>query len=215
MRVLDGAATVTMLRAGAARLIENEQALTRADQTIGDGDHGVGMARGFRSALAALDGLGGGAGPGAAFSAVGKAVLMNAGGASGAVFGTLFNAIGKTLSGAEVDTRALAAALGDGAQAVMARGKAGAGDKTMLDALLPAIEVIDSADPEGDLASAMKAAAAASRRGMEATANMVARTGRAKTLGPRSLGHVDPGALSMTLLFEGMAGVVAGEERLS
>ncbi len=211
--MLDGAATLTMLRAGAARVIENERALTRADQTIGDGDHGVGMARGFRSALAALDGLDRGAGPGSAFSAVGKAVLMNAGGASGAVFGTFFTAVGKALAGAEVDTRALAAAFGDGARAVIARGKARAGDKTMLDALLPAIEAFDGAGPGEDLAGAMAAAAAAARNGMEATANMVARTGRAKTLGPRSLGHVDPGALSMTLLFEGMASVVAGEEK--
>ncbi len=212
MRVLDGAATVTMLRGAAARVIENEQALTRADQTIGDGDHGVGMARGFGSALVALDGLDSGAGPGSAFSAVGKAVLMSAGGASGAVFGTFFTAVGKSLAGGEVDKAALAAALGEGARAVMARGKARAGDKTMLDALLPAIETFDGAEPGDDLAGAMKAAAAAARNGMDATANMVARTGRAKTLGQRSLGHVDPGALSMTLLFEGMASVLAEEE---
>ncbi len=202
---MDMIATREMLRAAAERVIAAEPELTRADQAIGDGDHGVGMARGFRAALVALDGLDGEADPGAAFSAVGRAVLTNAGGASGAVFGSFFSAAGKSMTGKVIGTVDLAAAFEAGAQAVMARGKAKAGDKTMLDALLPAIEtlVAAGADTPG---KALGRAAAAAAEGAKATAGMQASTGRAKNLGARSIGHPDPGALSMAFIMHGMAG---------
>ena len=196
---MDGMEARARLRAAAERVIGSEPVLTRADQAIGDGDHGLEMARGFRAALEALDGLAAEATPGAAFGAVGRAVLTKAGGASGAVFGSFFSGVGKALGeAAEVDGPALAAGFRAGAAAVMARGKAKAGDKTMLDALLPAIEVMEAG---GGLAQA----AAAAARGAEATAGMQATTGRAKSLGARSVGHPDPGALSMQFLMEGMA----------
>ena len=209
MRTLAGSDAVSMLRSAAEVLIENEPALTRADQTIGDGDHGVGMTRGLKAALAALDRVDADLGPGAAFAAVGRAVLSSAGGASGAVFGTFFNAVGKSLAGPDADARALATAFGEGARAVKARGRAKAGDKTMLDALLPAVEALDGA-ASSDLGEALQAAAEAARSGAAATADMVAGTGRAKTLGARAIGHVDPGALSVSFLFEGMARAIAG-----
>jgi dihydroxyacetone kinase-like protein len=195
----DGAAMTAMLRRAAERVIDAEPELTRADQAIGDGDHGLGMARGFNAAVGALDGLADGVTPGAAFSAVGRAVLTKAGGASGAVFGSFFSGVGKALGdAAEVDEAGLAVGLRAGAEAVMARGKAKAGDKTMLDALLPAVEAMEGG-------GGLKAAAEAAARGAEATAAMQATTGRAKSLGARSVGHPDPGALSMRFILEGMA----------
>jgi len=205
---LNGAAIAAMLAAAAERVLANEPALTRADQAIGDGDHGIGMARGCKAALAALDKLGDAATPKAAFVAMGRAILTGTGGAAGAVFGTLFQAAGNAIGTDTLDREALAAALDAGAAAVMARGKAKPGDKTMLDALLPAIASLR--EGEADFGTLGARAAAAARQGAEATASMVAAMGRAKMLGQRAIGHPDPGALSVTFLFEGMAAKLAG-----
>ena len=201
---IDGVTAAAMLRKAAETVIANEPVLTKADLAIGDGDHGIGMERGFKAALLALDKLGATPSPKAAFSAVGVAILSKAGGASGAVFGTLFQGTGKALGEEPADADGFAAALGAGADAVVARGKAKPGDKTMLDALLPAIGTLKAAGSK-DLLEAVEAAAAAARQGAEATAGMIASTGRAKMLGQRSVGHVDPGALTMSFVFQGMA----------
>jgi dihydroxyacetone kinase-like protein len=201
---LDGPAIVAMLRSAAELVLNNEPALTKADQAVGDGDHGIGMARGCTAALAALDELGAAPTPKAAFIAVSRAILTATGGASGAVFGTFFRAAGNAIAADCVDRESLAFALGEGAKAVMARGKAKPGDKTMLDALLPAIESLREGGP-ADFAVLGRLAAEAARQGADATANMTANTGRAKMLGQRAVGHVDPGALSVSFLFEGMA----------
>ena len=205
---IDGPGIAAMLRRASETVIANEPLLTKADQAIGDGDHGIGMARGFKAALVALDKLGTDPTPKAAFAAVGTAVLLSAGGASGAVFGTLFQGAGKALDSAAVDAATFAAALEAGAAAVMARGQAKAGDKTMLDALLPAIAALKAHGGEG-FGTAIGAAAAAARHGARTTADMLAGTGRAKMLGARALGHVDPGALSMSFVFEGMEKALA------
>jgi dihydroxyacetone kinase-like protein len=206
---LDGAAVAAMLRSAAELVIAKEPVLTKADQAIGDGDHGIGMARGCKAALAALDGIGDATTPKAAFIAVGRAILASTGGAAGAVFGTFFQATGKAIAADSVDREGLAFAFDEGAKAVMTRGKAKPGDKTMLDAVLPAIESLrDGGD--ADFAVLGQRAAAAARRGAKATANMVAGTGRAKMLGQRAVGHPDPGALSVSFLFEGMAISLAG-----
>jgi dihydroxyacetone kinase-like protein len=212
MDKLDAHLVTGMLRAAAQNVIENEAILTRADQAIGDGDHGIGMTRGFKSALLALETQPASDDPGIAFSAVGKAVLANAGGASGAVFGTLFISIGKALATMPQNSVDIAAAFEEGARAVMTRGKAKAGDKTMLDALLPAVEALKDARLSG-FDDAMNQAAAAASKGAEGTAKMIANTGRAKTLGERAVGHVDPGALSMNFLFQGMAAFLTEEGR--
>lgn len=205
---LDGKQVAAMLRAAAETVIANEPALTKADQAIGDGDHGVGMARGFKAALAALERLGDAATPKSAFSAVGLAVLSTAGGASGAIFGTFFQGASKAISAEWIDAVALAEAVAAGADAVVARGKAKAGDKTMVDALLPAVDALKAHAPEG-ISTALHAAAVAAESGAASTVDMLANMGRAKNLGERARGHVDPGALSMSLVFRGMARAIS------
>jgi len=191
------------LVAAAEAVVASKDVLTRADQAIGDGDHGIGMARGFRAfadALAKLDD----AGASACLQAGGKALMMTGGGASGAIFGTFYTASGKALEAeAEPDPTALAAAFAAGLQAVKDRGRAKAGDKTMIDAAEPAIAAL--AQQQGALPAALEAMAAAARSGMEATRDMVATTGKARALGERSLGHPDPGAMTFTIFCEALA----------
>ena len=182
-------------------VIAAQDRLTEADQAIGDGDHGVGMARGFtaaRQALAAKPA----ASVGDLLKTMGMAILMKAGGASGAVFGTFFNAMAKALPGANLDQPGFVQAVNDAIAAVQARGGAKAGDKTMLDAAIPAAQAAASATT---LAEALSMAAAAAANGATATATMVATTGKAKTLGERSRGHMDPGAISLSIIFEALA----------
>lgn len=182
-------------------IVAAQDDLTAADQAIGDGDHGLGMARGFKAARIALE-TKPAATPGELFKLVGMAILSTAGGASGAVFGTLFLGAAKALDGATLDAASYAKALQAGASAVMARGGAKAGDKTMLDALVPAAVAASTAT---NFESALAAAAEAARSGAAATANMIATTGKAKTLGQRSLGHRDPGAISMSIILAALA----------
>jgi dihydroxyacetone kinase-like protein len=191
------------------RMVESKDLLTQADKAIGDGDHGVGMARGFEAVrlkledttFTALDEL---------LKGVGMALMSSVGGAAGAVFGTFFRGGAKRVGGREVfDSEALSFMLLDGLQAVQDRGQAKPGDKTMVDALEPA------ALKSQELASApldecLVAVTEAAREGMEATKDMVASVGKAKTLGERSLGHPDPGAVSTYLILKFMTEYVIG-----
>jgi phosphoenolpyruvate---glycerone phosphotransferase subunit DhaL len=182
----------------------NVDCLTEADQAIGDGDHGVGMVRGFTAARQKLasqppDTVAG------VLRAVGMALLTATGGAAGAIFGTLFRGGAKRLDGAVAfDAAALALFLEDGLQAVQERGHAAVGDKTMVDALAPAAARAHELTGE-TLDVALAGAAEAAREGMEATAPMLAALGKARALGERACGHVDPGALSVVLILEAMA----------
>lgn len=193
----------TALAAAAEAVVAAKDTLTKADQAIGDGDHGIGMARGFRAfadALAKIDNTD----AAACLQAGGRALMMTSGGASGAIFGTFFSATGKALPPGDLPEPAtLAQAFATGLQAVKDRGRAKAGDKTMIDAAGPAVAALASA--QGDLAAGFAAMAQASRAGMEATRDMVATTGKARALGPRSLGHPDPGAMTFTFWCEAMA----------
>jgi phosphoenolpyruvate---glycerone phosphotransferase subunit DhaL len=193
-----------MLAAAADRVIANRDVLTKADQAIGDGDHGVAMERGFLAARQAIDSK-----PsrtaGDVFRNVGLAVLGQSGGASGAVFGTFFTEAGKVLSQPTLDANGYKAALTAGLAGVQTRGKAKPGDKTMVDALASAIEAIRDIT-DWDLPMVAAAAARGARVGSEATKSMVASTGKAKTLGDRSVGHVDPGSITLSLVLEGCAG---------
>jgi dihydroxyacetone kinase-like protein len=180
---------------------ENKDRLTDLDAAIGDGDHGANMDRGMRAAVAALDD----AAPttaGALFNKVGMTVVSTVGGASGPLFGTLFLRIGASLGdSAEVSLAQLATALRAGLDGVVARGKAEPGDKTMYDALAPAVDALDSAVAGGaDKADAMRLALSAAEAGRDATTPMLARKGRASYLGERSVGHQDPGATTVALL---------------
>ena len=190
-----------MLDAVAGRMIENVDLLTEADQAIGDGDHGIGMRRGFTAAREQLARSEFGS-VGDVFKAVGMAVMSQTGGASGAIFGTLFRAGANACPGDQLTRDTFAALLELGLAAVQKRGGVGEGGKTMIDALAPAARA--AAAEGGDLQAAMAAAAAAAKHGVEATKAMRASTGKARTLGDRSLGHPDPGAISMFLILSAM-----------
>lgn len=200
---------VDWIRAYAAQIAEQKTALTRLDAAIGDGDHGTNMDRGMRKVLEKLDGLEGND-IGATLKAVGMALVSSVGGASGPLYGTLFMQMGAGSAGSsELDLEGWATALGKGVEGVQARGKAVLEDKTMVDALVPAVDALRK-DPAASLADALKASADAAEQGMEATIPLVARKGRASYLGERSAGHQDPGATSSHLLVRTAAETFAG-----
>jgi phosphoenolpyruvate---glycerone phosphotransferase subunit DhaL len=205
---VDAAALTAWVREFARLVHEQRDALTQLDAAIGDADHGANMDRGMTAAVAALE-----ARPADDAAAVLKAVattlIKTVGGASGPLYGTFFLRAAGALDGG--DGAALAKAVRAGLDGVAARGKAEAGDKTMLDALIPACDALDEALAAGKpLGEALNAAAEAAARGRDATEPMVARKGRASYLGERSAGHVDPGAASATLLVEAAATALAG-----
>ncbi|MBJ6630944.1 dihydroxyacetone kinase subunit DhaL [Streptomyces griseoincarnatus] len=175
----------------AASVDSEAERLTALDSEIGDADHGTNMQRGFRAVKDALD-KEPPATPGAVLTQAGRLLVSTVGGASGPLYGTLLRRAGKTLGEAtEVDRQQLAEALRAGVDAVMKLGGAAPGDKTMIDALLPAVDA---------LGESFAAARDAAREGAVATTPMLARKGRASYLGDRSIGHQDPGATSSALL---------------
>ena len=186
------------------KMEENKDLLTQADKAIGDGDHGIGMARGFEAVRQKLEGQKP-AMMDEMLKLIGLALMTSIGGAAGAIFATLFRGGAKSLAGHQIfDSKALSLMLVDGLQAVQDRGKANPGDKTMVDSLAPA--ALKSKEMSlAPLAEALNAVAEAARQGMEKTKEMVATTGKAKTLGERSLGHPDPGAVSTYLILKFMA----------
>ena len=197
------AALEEWVRSFAHHVAENRDYLTELDAAIGDADHGSNMDRGMKATVAALD-----ASPpataGALFSKVGMTLVSTVGGASGPLFGTLFLRIGNTLGDTETTSAPqFAAALRAGLGGVVDRGKAGPEDKTMYDALAPAVDALDAALADGaDLAASLKHASDAAAAGRDATTPMLARKGRASYLGERSVGHQDPGATTVALLLE-------------
>jgi phosphoenolpyruvate---glycerone phosphotransferase subunit DhaL len=201
------AQAVDWIRRFAAEIAEHRAELVRLDTAIGDGDHGTNMDRGMRKALEKLDAQEG-EDIGAMLKAVGMALVSTVGGAAGPLYGTLFMQMGNAATGrSELDVAGWTAALEAGVKGVQARGKAVAEDKTMIDALLPALEALQQADG-GDEAAALSASADAAEEGMKATIPLVARKGRASYLGERSAGHQDPGATSTHLLLRTAAAAV-------
>jgi dihydroxyacetone kinase-like protein len=192
---------VTWIRAFAAVVAENKDELTRLDQAIGDADHGINMDRGMQAVVEKLDGDEPGD-VGAVMKAVAMTLISKVGGASGPLYGTFFLQFGTTAGAvAELSPEAWADCFDAAVAGVKARGKAEPGDKTMLDALLPAGAALRSALGEGaGLGAALARAAGAADEGMTATIPLVARKGRASYLGERSAGHQDPGATSSALL---------------
>lgn len=188
-----------LIAAVADTIAANAGLLTELDSAIGDGDHGANMTRGFEAVRADADQIA----PkplAEALKAVGTKLVMTVGGASGPLFGTLFLGLGKSL-GETVDRDALVAALGDAIDAVAARGKSAAGHKTMLDVLVPVHEALARGRPLGALPGVADTAAAA-------TVPMQAVRGRASFLGPRSVGHMDPGAKSTALIVSAVTKVL-------
>ena len=186
---------------------ENREFLTELDAAIGDADHGSNMDRGMKAAVAALD-ESASLTAGALLSKVGMTLVSTVGGASGPLFGTLFMRMGTSLGAAAetVSAADVATALRAGLVGVVDRGKAGSGDKTMYDALAPAVDALEGALAEhSSLATGLKAARYAAAAGRDATMPMLARKGRASYLGERSVGHLDPGAATVALLLEAAA----------
>lgn len=184
-------------------VIANADILSEADRAIGDGDHGVGMRRGFEAALEALTTQNPQT-PEQVMKCVGTAIMAKTGGAAGAVFGTLFCSGAKTLEGKDrLDAAGLAAFLASALEAVVKRGGVVKGQKTMVDALAPAVAAAQAA-AGASLAESLAAVASAAQLGVEATKGMVATTGKARSLGERSLGFVDPGAVSISFIFNAM-----------
>lgn len=201
---------VAWLDAFRRRVIDHKAYLTELDSAIGDADHGSNMARGMSAVMDKVSST-----PAATadelFKTVGMTLVTSVGGASGPLYGTFFLRFGMAAGAvAEVDSAALAAALRAGLDGVVARGKPEAGDKTMFDALAPALEAMDAAVASGaSLTEATASARDAAATGRDATEPMVARKGRASYLGERSAGHLDPGATSTALLFDALAEVAA------
>ncbi|GAB2665739.1 dihydroxyacetone kinase subunit DhaL [Saccharopolyspora gloriosae] len=189
------------LQAGAAAVSAHRDELIQLDRVIGDADHGENMDRGFRAVVSKLD-TAVPETPGAVLKQVATTLISTVGGASGPLYGTAFLRAAAAVGDApELDGPAVAAALQAGLDGVVARGKAVAGDKTMVDALIPAVDAAKAAAADGaGPARVLEVAAQAAHSGAQATEPLVARKGRASYLGERSAGHVDPGARSTALL---------------
>lgn len=197
----------------AEEISANKEQLTALDAAIGDADHGINMDRGFSEVLLRLPALqeqdlGG------VFKGVGMTLLSKVGGASGPLYGTLFLRMGMAAAGKEeLSLAEFAAELSAGVDGIRQRGSARPGDKTMIDALAPAIAALQEATDAGmDACQALETAAAAAEAGMTATIPMQASKGRASYLGPRSIGHQDPGATSAWLLVNAAASAVCSAQ---
>jgi phosphoenolpyruvate---glycerone phosphotransferase subunit DhaL len=203
--------TAWMREASAAVAVEADH-LTQLDSAIGDGDHGVNMTRGFSAVVEAVDGSE--EPPGKQLILAGKTLVSKVGGASGPLWGTALRRAGRAVGSAEaLEGTQLVDALAAGLAGVVELGAAEPGDKTMVDALAPAIVALRAALEEGEpLEAAVAAAADAADAGARATVPMQARKGRASYLGERSVGHQDPGATSTAVIVRalGRALVPAG-----
>jgi dihydroxyacetone kinase-like protein len=201
-----------MNEAAAAVRVQRDY-LTQLDSAIGDGDHGTNMNRGFEAVEKALAGQNGNVPPGRLLILAGKTLVSTVGGASGPLWGSALRAAGRSLGDVEsFEAPELAAALDAAIAAVVDLGAATAGDKTMIDALVPAAEALRNGLDSGvPLQLAVAAACEAAEEGARATVPMLARKGRASYLGERSVGHQDPGATSATLILRALERAVAAE----
>ena len=201
--------TKNMLLAVANKIISNVDYLTEIDSQTGDGDHGFGMAGGMQKAKKRLLKMEDGDNAYDMFGAAGKAMLLSMGGASGVIFGSMF------MSGKDFDAKGeltaedLAEIEAKALQTIQERGGAQVGDKTMVDALAPAVEAM-KANADKGLLEMLKAAEAAAKEGVENTKNYVAKFGRSRSLGERAIGYQDAGATSVSLIFEAMREFVEG-----
>ncbi len=201
---LTSADLAKILQSGAARVKENHELLSRLDAATGDGDHGVTMKR---VAEAILESVAGGQslGVGPLLEQVGWNVMSVDGGSTSPLLGSFFMGMAEGSGGSQsLDGPGLAAAFEAGLAKLRAQTPAKPGDKTMVDALVPAVEALrQGADAGAEPAVLLAQAADAAQRGADQTRELQARFGRARNLGPRTIGHVDPGATSVALLFAG------------
>jgi len=209
---LDGGFVLRWMREMAGDVHEQRDFLTQLDAAIGDADHGINMDRGFAAALAKLEAEPDGP-PGDLLETVGTTLVLSVGGAAGPLYGSAIRQMGRALDGSKTfDAEALFLLLRAGLEEVQRLGAAQVGDKTIVDAFSPAIDAYERGLRSGDdLVGAASRAHAAAEEGMRATIPLQARKGRASYLGPRSVGHQDPGATSMTMLFAALERTAAWE----
>ena len=197
---LDAAWAQRWIELAAADIAEQRDYLVDLDRAIGDGDHGENMDRGFTAALEAL----GQAQPGSVaevLKTVAKTLMSTVGGAAGPLYGTAFLRASKAAGDGDLDGAGVAAVIAGALDGIQARGKATTGEKTMVDAWTPALEAARAAAESGsDGAAVLEAAATAAESGAAATEPMRATKGRASYLGERSIGYLDPGAVSTSLI---------------
>lgn len=201
---------IRFVECAASRIHDRRDELTQLDAPIGDADHGSNLDRGFSAALARLPALYD-EDIGAILDATGKTLLATVGGAAGPLYGTAFIRAGAVLRGShEAGGAKLVEALDAALEGVVARGRAQPGEKTMVDAIAPGVAVMRAASGAGeDLRDAAARALAAMEDGVRATIPMEATKGRAKFLGPRSVGHQDPGATSALYLAQAIMDVLS------
>lgn len=197
---LDAAWARRWIESSAADIAEQRDYLVDLDRAIGDGDHGENMDRGFKAAVEAL----GQAQPGSVaevLKTVAKTLMSTVGGAAGPLYGTAFLRASKAAGDGDLDGAGVAAVIAGALDGIQARGKATTGEKTMVDAWTPALEAARAAAESGsDPAAVLEAAATAAEAGAAATEPLRATKGRASYLGERSIGHLDPGAVSTSLI---------------
>lgn len=207
---LDAAWARRWIELAAADIAEQRDYLVDLDRAIGDGDHGENMDRGFKAAVEAL-GQAQPASVAEVLKTVAKTLMSTVGGAAGPLYGTAFLRASKAAGDGELDGAGVAAVIAGALDGIQARGKATTGEKTMVDAWTPALEAARAAAESGsDSAAVLEAAATAAEAGAAATEPMRATKGRASYLGERSIGHLDPGAVSTSLILR--AAVRAADE---
>ena len=202
----DNAKVIAILKNIIAAIEENAQFLTDLDAAIGDNDHGINMARGFKKVDADLPGLEG-KDIGAILKKVGMDLVSTVGGSSGPLYGTAFMKAGAKAAGKnEISLDDFIVMMDEAIGGVQLRGKAVKGEKTMLDAMIPAQEAMKAAAAGGaDAAAVLRAGVKAAEEGVEYTKTIIATKGRASYLGERSIGHQDPGATSFTVILQAIA----------
>lgn len=200
---------VQWLQAFAAVIEQNKDYLTELDAAIGDADHGINMSRGFKKVMSQLPSVAD-KDIGTILKTVSMTLISSIGGASGPLYGTLFLRASTAVTGKqELAEEDMVALLQAGLDGVIQRGKAQAGDKTMLDVLSPAVATLQQAISDGKSAlEAMQQTVAAAEQGMKDTIPMLAKKGRASYLGERSIGHQDPGATSAYLLLKSLLAAI-------
>jgi dihydroxyacetone kinase-like protein len=209
MSAFDSAALRRFVELFADRIRDRRDELTQLDSAIGDADHGINMDRGFTAARAKVAELDAAADLGTVARTVGMTLISTVGGASGPLYGTFFLRLATTFGDrAEVGAADLGAALRAGLEGLVQRGKAELDDKTMVDAISPAVDAYDAA-AAGGIVQALTAAADAAAAGRDRVTPLVARKGRASYLGERSANHQDPGATSSTMLLEALRDVTS------
>ena len=202
---LDAAWAQRWIELAAADIAEQRDYLVDLDRAIGDGDHGENMDRGFKAALEAL-GQGQQGSVAEVLKTVAKTLMSTVGGAAGPLYGTAFLRASKAAGDGELDGAGVAAVIAGALEGIQARGKATTGEKTMVDAWTPALEAARAAADSGsDPAAVLEAAATAAEAGAAATEPLRATKGRASYLGERSIGHLDPGAVSTSLILRAAA----------